>query len=97
MFHVDPDAWATIVAVLIVCISIFVSIARKLQRKRKKAPLLWYTVEIGTSLLAALMAYEMHPHMTAILPGWMTQAVFMGVCVHMGSRLIQKLEDKTTL
>ena len=33
MFHVDPDAWATVVGVMIVCVSLFVAVARKVQKK----------------------------------------------------------------
>lgn len=93
MFHVDPDAWATVVGVMIVCVSLFVAVARKVQKKMTKPTVLWLSVEIGTHLLAALMAYEIYPHLgEALTPEWMTRPIFVGLAVWLGSKFIQRLE-----
>ena len=93
MFHVDPDAWATIIGVAIVCVSLFVAIARKVQSRLTKPTVLWLSIEIGTHILAALMAYEIYPHLPeAIVPNWMTRAIFVGLAVWLGGKFIQRLE-----
>lgn len=93
MFHVDPDAWATVVGVLIVCVSLFVAIARKVQKRMTKPTILWLSIEIGTHVLAALMAFEMYPHLPEVMkPDWMTRAIFVGMAVWLGGKFIQRLE-----
>ncbi len=93
MFHVDPDAWANVVAVLMVLVSIVASLTRKLIKKRKKADVLWYIAEVSSSILVALIAWEMHPYLT-ILPEWATRGIFAALAVHAGARFVQTLEDK---
>lgn len=92
MFHVDPDAWANVIPVIVIIVSIVASITRKLSKRRSKANTLWYTTEISTSFLIALIAWEMHPFLT-ILPEWATRGVFTALAVHAGVRFIQKLQD----
>lgn len=94
MFRVDPDAWATVIAVLIVSISIFISIARKLERKVKRPSIYWLVTEIGISMLTALIAFEIYPNLVTLLPPWMTKNVFMALSIWMGAKFIQKLERK---
>lgn len=93
MFHVDPDAWANVVAVIMVLTSMVASITRKLIKKRKKADVLWYSAEVSSSVLVALIAWEMHPYMT-ILPEWATRGIFTAIAVHAGARFIQQLQDR---
>lgn len=97
MFRVDPDAWATIIAVFIACISIFVTIARKLERKVKRPSLYWLVSEIGACILAAMIAYDIFPAIHGLLPPWMTKNVFMALAIWMGSKFVQKLESKIKL
>lgn len=93
MFHVDPSAWATVVGVLIVCISLFVAIAKKVERKLNKPTLLWLSIQIGTHILAALMAYEIYPHIpTVVKPDWMTRTIFVALAAWLGSKFIDRLE-----
>lgn len=92
MFHVEPDAWANVTSAVIVCISIFNSIVRKLSKKRTQANLLWYYTEVSSSLLVALVAWEMYPFVT-ILHSILPQSVYTAVAVHLGVRFIQKLHD----
>ena len=94
MFYVHPDAWATVIAVLIICIGIFASITSKLRVKRTKADKLWYANELSLSIFAAVMAWDMHPHLP--LPEWITRTVFTGVAAYLGSRFIQIIRDKMT-
>ena len=92
MFRVDPDAWATVIALVIVSVSVFVSLARKLERKVKKPTLYWLATEIGISLITALIAYEIYPNLMPLLPPWMTRNVFLALAIWMGARFIQKIE-----
>lgn len=94
MFHVDPDAWANVIAAVIVCVSIFNSIVKKLARKRTKANAIWYYTEVSSALLTALIAWEMYPFVT-LVHDLVPQSVYTAVAVHAGARFIQKLQDKT--
>lgn len=96
MLHVDPDVLSFMVAVLMSCVTAFVSIAKKVMRKRKPIPKLWYWYEIATCFLAFLLAMEMYPHIASVLPAFMTRPVFLAICVHMSSRLIILLEERAT-
>lgn len=91
MFHVDPDAWATLIAVLVVCISIFASLTSKLRKRRSPADLLWYASELSMAILAALLAWDMHPYLP--LPEFMTRTVFTAIAVHVSTRFIQYLGE----
>lgn len=93
MFHVEPDAWANVVAVITICISVLHSIMRKLSKKRTKADAKWYYTEISFALLVALVAWQVHPHLT-LLPEWATRGVFTALAIHGSARFIQALEDK---
>lgn len=97
MFRVDPDAWAAIIAVFVVSISITASITHKLNKKRTGVTFLWFVTEVSTSVLVALLAWEMHPHLKSLLPLWMTQTVFTAVAVHIGSRFIQMISKEVKL
>lgn len=94
MFHVEPDAWANVVAVITVCISIFHSIMRKLTKKRTKANALWYYTELSFALLVALIAWQIHPSMASLLPAWADRGVFTALAIHGSARFIQALQDK---
>lgn len=93
MYHVDPDAMSFMVAVLMSCVTAFVSIVKKVMRKRKPLSKLWLSNEIAMCLLAFLFAWEMYPHFKVVLPTFITQSIFVAICVHMSSRLIQILEE----
>lgn len=94
MFHIDPDAWANVVAAVIVCVSIFNSIVKKLSRKRSKANATWYYTEVSSSVLVALIAWEMYPFVT-LVHDLIPRSVYTALAVHAGARFIQKLQDKT--
>lgn len=95
MYHVDPDAMSFMVAVLMSCVTAFVSIVKKVMRKRKPLSKLWLSNEVAMCLLAFLFAWEMYPHFKPVLPTFITQGIFVAICVHMSSRLIQILEERT--
>lgn len=96
MYHVDPDLMSFMVAILMSCITAFVSITKKVMRKRKPVTKLWLTNEAAMCLLAFLFAMEMYPYLTSVLPSFITKPVFLAICVHMSSRLIQILEERST-
>lgn len=96
MYHVDPDLMSFMVAILMSCVTAFISIAKKVIRKRKPTSNLWLWHEMAMCLLAFLLAMEIYPHMSAVLPAFITKPVFMALCVHMSSRLVILLEEKTT-
>lgn len=96
MYHVDPDVLSFMVAVLMSCVTAFVSIAKKVMRKRKPISKLWLSYEMGLCVIAFLFAYEVFPFMTELLPPFITKPVFLAICVHMSSRFIQMLEERTT-
>lgn len=94
MYHVDPDVMSFMVAVLMSCVTAFISIAKKITRKRKPYSKLWLSNEIAMCALAFMFAIEMHPHIAVLLPAWITKPVFVALCVHMSSKLIIILEEK---
>lgn len=93
MFHIDPDAWANLIAAVIVCVSIFNSIVKKLARRRSKANAMWYYSEVSSSVLIALVAWEMYPFVT-LVHDLVPQSVYTAIAIHAGARFIQKLQDK---
>lgn len=96
MHHVDPDIMSFMVAILMSCVTAFISIAKKLIGKRKPVSKLWLSHEIAMCLMAFLVAMEMFPHIASVLPAFITKPVFVAICVHMSSRLIIMLEERTT-
>lgn len=96
MYHADPDVMSFMVAVLMSCVTAFISIAKKVLNKRKPISKLWLGNEIAMCLLAFLIAMEMFPHIAVVLPAFITKPVFLAICVHMSSRLIIMLEERAT-
>lgn len=96
MYHVDPDIMSFMVAVLMSCITAFISIVKKVMRKRKPISKLWLSYEASLCLLTFLFAIEMYPHVSVLLPAFITKPVFAACCVHMSSKLILILEDRTS-
>ena len=96
MHHVDPDVMSFMVAVLMSCVTAFVSIVKKVMRKRKPLSKLWLSNEVAMCLLAFLAAMEMFPHIAVVLPAFITKPVFLAICVHMSSRLVIMLEEKAS-
>lgn len=96
MLHVDPGVLSFMVAILMACVTTYVSIIRKIMRKRNKISKLWLSNEIMMCLLAFLIALELYPHISVLLPTFITKAVFASTCVHMSSRLVMYLEEKVT-
>ena len=96
MHHVDPDVMSFMVAALMSCITSFISIVKKVTKKRKPLSKLWLTSEAASCALAFLVALEMYPHLAILMPAFMTKPIFVATCVHMSSRLILMLEDRAT-
>ena len=96
MYHVDPDMLSFMVAILMSCVTAFISIVKKVIGKRKPVSKLWLTNEIAMCILASMLALEMYPHISVVLPAFITKPVFLAICVHMSSRLIIMLEDRAS-
>lgn len=96
MYHVEPDAVSFMVAIFMSCVTAFVSIVKKVMKKRKPISKLWLMNEVAMCILAFLIAMEMFPHVSVILPAFITKPIFLAICVHMSSRLIMMLEEKTS-
>lgn len=96
MHHVDPDALSFMVAVLMVCVTAYVSIVKKVMKKRKPISKLWLSHEIMLCLLVLLMALEAYPHIAVVLPAFITKAIFVSICVHMSSKVVMMLEERVT-
>lgn len=96
MYHVDPDVMSFMVAVLMSCVTAFISIAKKVIRRRKPISKLWLSNEVAMCLLAFMVAMEMFPHISIVLPAFITQPIFLAICVHMSSRLIIMLEERAS-
>ena len=96
MYHVDPDMLSFMVAILMSCVTAFISIVKKVIGKRKPVSKLWLTNEIAMCILASMLALEMYPHISVVLPAFITKPVFLAICVHMSSRLIIMLEERAS-
>lgn len=95
MFVHSPDAWANAIAVIIICITIVTVFAGKLEEKRRNdvVSVAWAVSEIGSSLIAAYVAWEVHPHIT-IMPVLVTQPVFTVLAIHGGTMFIRGIRSK---
>ena len=96
MYHVDPDMLSFMVAILMSCVTAFISIVKKVIGKRKPVSKMWLTNEIAMCILAFMLALEMYPHISVVLPAFITKPVFLAICVHMSSRLIIMLEERAS-
>lgn len=96
MVFTSPDAWATVIAVIMVCISIMTVLADKIEEKRKTETIsiYWLASELGASLTAAYIAWEIHPHIT-FMPMLVTRPVFTVLAIHGGIRFIHAIRNKT--
>lgn len=97
MFVISPDAWATVVAVVIICVTIVTVFATKLEEKKRTDVIskAWVVSEIGTSIVAAYVAWEVHPHITW-MPVLVTQPVFTVLAIHGGISFLSAVRNKTT-
>ena len=95
MFVMTPDAWATVVAGLMICITIVTVFAEKLDEKRRTdvVSIPWAISQIGSSIIAAFIAWEVHPHITW-MPVLITKPVFTVLAVHGGVVFIRAVRDK---
>lgn len=96
MYHVDPDMLSFMVAILMSCVTAFISTVKKVIDKRKPVSKLWLINEIAMCILAFMLALEMYPHISVVLPTFITKPVFLAICVHMSSRLIIMLEERAS-
>lgn len=92
----DQELISFMVAILMSCVTAYVSIVRKVMNKRGKFTKLWLSSEIMMCLLAFLIALELYPHLVSLMPAFMTKAIFASTCVHMSSRLVMFLEDRVS-
>lgn len=90
----DQEVISFMVAILMSCVTAYVSIVRKVMRKRGKITKLWLSSEVMMCLLAFLIALELYPHLASLMPAFMTKAIFASTCVHMSSRLVMFLEER---
>lgn len=97
MFVISPDAWATVVAVVIICVTIVTVFATKLEEKKRTDVIskAWVVSEIGTSIIAAYVAWEVHPHITW-MPVLVTQPVFTVLAIHGGISFLSAVRNKAT-
>lgn len=94
----EPDVVANVVAVLIGCVAAFVSIGKKMLDKRRSFSKLWLGTEVGSSIIAGYIGYEIHPVLVQVVPAasWMPKTVFVVLCIYSGSRLVLAMEKKAT-
>ena len=90
----DQEIISFMVAILMSCVTAYVSIVRKVMRKRGRITKLWLSSEVMMCLLAFLIALELYPHLASLMPAFMTKAIFASTCVHMSSRLVMFLEER---
>lgn len=95
MFTVSPDAWANAISVIIICITIVTVFAEKLEEKRKQGSvsLPWTISQVGSSIIAAYIAWEVHPHITW-MPLLVTQTVFTVLAIHGGTMFIRGIRSR---
>ena len=85
------DAWAVVLAVAIISVSMVTHILRKVQSKRTKFSWLWLGTEISTAIFTALLAWEMHPYIDMVSDK-VPRDVFTAVAIHCAARFMQKIE-----
>lgn len=96
MLVISPDAWAAVAAVIMVCITIVTVIAGKIEEKKSKTlSLSWVTYEVGTLIIAAYIAWQIHPHVTW-MPVLVTREVFTILAIHGGITFIRAVRSKVT-
>lgn len=96
MLTISPDAWADVFAVIMVCITIVTVLAGKIEEKKSQTlSLSWFTYEVGTSLIAAYIAWEIHPYFTW-MPLLVTRPVFTILAIHGGITFIRAIRNKAT-
>lgn len=95
MFVISPDAWATVIAVIIICITIVTVIASKWEERQRSNTIskAWLISEIGTSIITAYIAWEIHPFVTW-MPVLVTQPVFTVLVIHGGIVSLAAIRNK---
>lgn len=93
MFNLSTDAWANVVAVIMVLVAILSSITRKLTKRNGQANFLWYLTEISSAVFSALLAWQMYPSIT-FLPAWITHGVFTALATYSGTRFVHIIQDR---
>lgn len=85
---------ADVVAVVMVCITLLTVISGKIEERlatgRISVP--WLINEVGASLIAGYIAWEVYPHLPT--PDFVTRTVFVMLAVHGGARVIVFFRDK---
>lgn len=85
---------STIVAVIVVCITILTVIAGKIEERSKtaKISLTWLMYEVGSSLIAGYVAWDIYPYLP--MPSFLTRTVFVVLAIHGGVRFIEFIKNK---
>lgn len=91
-FHLPPDFWAVVTALVISSISIAISILKRIEKQAKSK--LWLVSEYAAGVLTGYLAYDAYPVYSAMkyFPEWMTMPICIAVAAHSGGRLLQVFE-----
>lgn len=94
----NVETWSLVGAILIGLISGFVSITRRITAK-KAVSKLWLISECAGVVLVTVLAMDVYPQlkptlMSHVYTSWITYWLFVGVCAHIGSRLMYLLEKR---
>lgn len=84
---------ADVIAILMVCVTLLTVIAGKIEERRQtdNISIPWLINEVGSSLIAGYIAWEIYPHIPT--PTLLTQSVFVVLAVHGGIKFITLIRN----
>jgi hypothetical protein len=88
----DLDSINILTTFLISLISGFISILQQINKGHAWS-LVWFTAELSTAAFCGCIAYKIHPVIINSIPAWLTMPLFIVLCSHFGSRILQTMHQ----
>lgn len=86
-----PDLWGIIGAVILSLVSGAIAVANRITGGHPFS-LVWFASQIGGSVLAGYLMYDMYPQVEESLPAWATLPICVSVAAHYGGKVFSLAE-----
>lgn len=87
----QPDLWGFLGALFISALSGAIAVANRLAGGHPFS-LIWFCAQLGGSLLAGYLMWDMYPLVVDTLPAWATMPICVSVAAHFGGKAFSLME-----
>lgn len=87
----DPNVWSALTALIIIIISGLLAVGQRLSAGQKFS-WLWFFVQMGGSVLAGYLMWDLYGQIKENLPVWCTQPIMVSLSAHYGGKFFSLAE-----